>query len=273
MRNQNCEQFLQWALPQLHMRWSGFCKVRHQVCKRLQKRIHDLSLSDLGAYQQYLLTHPEEWVLLDNYCRISISKFYRDKKVFDIIAQEILPGIANQVLANQETVIRSWSAGCAGGEEAYTLSMIWRMHLEKIFPDLKFCVLATDSDANQLRRAQAACYLASCVKDLPEEFLRLCFTQKQESYCLNSEYQQSVEFRLHDVREPPPHEAFHLILCRNLVFTYYTESLQLNILQQLHNSLAHNGALIIGAHELLPTSQTLFQFSHRSLGIYKKSAS
>ena len=70
--------FLQWALPQLQLRWKGFRKVRSQVCKRIYRRMRSLQISSLDAYRLYLQRHPGEWRVLDTLCRITISRFYRD---------------------------------------------------------------------------------------------------------------------------------------------------------------------------------------------------
>ena len=82
MTDDSCIGFLQWALPPLHMRWPGFRKVRGQVCKRIQKRLADLNLPDTNAYRTYLEQYPSEWDVLDGFCRITISSFYRDKEIF-----------------------------------------------------------------------------------------------------------------------------------------------------------------------------------------------
>ena len=76
-------EFLQWALPRLHMRWPGFRKVRRQVRKRIRKRITALHLGGLDEYRNYLNRNSAEWSVLDSFCRITISRFYRDRVVFD----------------------------------------------------------------------------------------------------------------------------------------------------------------------------------------------
>jgi chemotaxis protein methyltransferase CheR len=82
IRDPDGVQFLQWGLPRLHLRWPGFRKVRRQVYKRLNRRMLDLQLSGLDEYRVYLENHPTEWAILDTLCWISISRFYRDKGVF-----------------------------------------------------------------------------------------------------------------------------------------------------------------------------------------------
>lgn len=78
--------FLQWALPRLGLRWPGFRKVRRQVIKRIARRIEALQLGDLDSYRRYLETHEQEWLRLDDFCRITISRVYRDRRVFDSLA-------------------------------------------------------------------------------------------------------------------------------------------------------------------------------------------
>ena len=115
-----CVRLLQWLLPQLRMRYPGFHKVRKQVCKRIQRRIKQLKLSHAEAYQHYLETHPDEWLIVDKLCSVTISRFYRDKVVLEHISKEVFPELAQTAVTSGETIIRGWSAGCAAGEEAYS---------------------------------------------------------------------------------------------------------------------------------------------------------
>jgi chemotaxis protein methyltransferase CheR len=94
MTDRECVEFLQWALPRLGLRWPGFRKVRGQVHKRIARRMSELSLTRLSEYRDYLETHSNEWELLDGLSRISISRFYRDRDVFNRLRDEILPDLA-----------------------------------------------------------------------------------------------------------------------------------------------------------------------------------
>ncbi|MGD8595209.1 MAG: chemotaxis protein CheR, partial [Gammaproteobacteria bacterium] len=91
MNDNECVQFLQWALPQLHMRWPGFRKVRAQVCKRIDRRLRQLAIEDIHTYKTYLHEHKLEWRVLDELCRITISRFYRDKAMFGFLTEHVLP--------------------------------------------------------------------------------------------------------------------------------------------------------------------------------------
>jgi chemotaxis protein methyltransferase CheR len=163
-----------------------------------------------------------------------------------------LPELAEQVIARADSDIRCWSAGCAAGEEPYTLSIIWRHCCATQFPALRLRLVATDIDPAAIRRAERGCYRASSVKELPSEWRTQAFVAVADELCLKQEYRRSVTFMLQDIRERAPAVSFDLILCRNLVFTYFDAAIQRKILRGLSDSLAPGGALIIGHLESLP---------------------
>jgi len=245
-------QFLQWCLPRLHLRWPGFRKVRRQVYKRISRRLQELGLPSVGAYRDYLEDHPLEWATLEASCWISISRFYRDRSVFQHLESQILPQLAQCAAAGREKELRCWSAGCAGGEEPYTLAIIWKQRLASRYPTLQLRVIATDIDPLAIQRAQRACYRTSSLKQLPAEWRAQAFETIDDELCLKDEYRGSVVFTAQDIRERAPEGVFHLILCRNLVFTYFDEGLQRATLERLKASLVSGGALIIGHLESLP---------------------
>src|SRR5215210_7494288 len=131
MREDECAAFLQWALPQLRLRWAGFRKVRRQVCKRLRRRILELRLETLEQYRGQLEADPHEWAVLGDLCRITISRLYRDKRVFDFLGGVILPELAKTAFL-QFRPIRCWCVGCASGEEVYTLKILWDLEVQLI---------------------------------------------------------------------------------------------------------------------------------------------
>ena len=270
MKDNDCVQFLQWALPQLHMRWSGFRKVRSQVCKRIERRIGELQLTDVQSYRDYLKGRSQEWSLLDKLCRVTISRLYRDKQVFAMLQQELLPQVAEQALARDEKYLRAWSAGCASGEEPYTLAMLWALGPAASFPDLELSILATDSDPHLLIRAHDACYQWGSIKNLPEQWRSAAFSRSDEIYCLHREFSDQVEFRLHDVRDAIPDGPFHIVLCRNLVFTYFETALQRTFLDNLHQAMHPQGLLLLGVHESLPMGKSGFLALSERLGIYQQ---
>jgi chemotaxis protein methyltransferase CheR len=270
MKDSDCVQFLQWILPRLQMRWPGFRKVRGQVCKRIERRIRTLQLSDLQSYRDYLEDNQNEWSVLDGLCRVTVSRFYRDKQVFDMLEHELLPRLATQALGRGETCLRIWSAGCASGEEPYTVALLWEFGLRESFTGLDLQVLATDADPQLLQRARDACFAYGSVKNLPEEWRNRAFTRSRNDYHLLQPFRERVEFQLHDVRNAIPDGPFHLVLCRNLVFTYFNEVAQRDFLKKVRNATLPQGLLMLGVREHLPEGETGYHALSARLGIYEK---
>ena len=252
MKDEQCVRFLQWALPQLQMRWPGFRKVRGQVCKRVDRRIRELGLAGAGDYRAYLQRHADEWVRLDTLCRITISRFRRDKAVFTLLAEQVLPSLVSAARRRGDDVLRVWSAGCASGEEPYTLSLLWRIELQSRFPGIGIHIVATDADAGMIRRALDARYESGSLKEVPAAWREQGFAWEGPIFCLKPEYRSGIQFLEQDIRQQQPEGRFDLVLCRNLVFTYFDESQQRRLLMQIVDRMHDGAALVLGTHEHLP---------------------
>ena len=107
MDDRDCTSFLQWALAQCDFRWAGFRKVRRQVCKRLSRRIRELGLADFTAYRRRLEADPAEWTAFDSCCVVTISRFYRDRSVYEILRERVLPEIAARAVREERIAIAS----------------------------------------------------------------------------------------------------------------------------------------------------------------------
>jgi chemotaxis protein methyltransferase CheR len=253
MKDLECIEFMQSHLPLLRLRWAGFRKVHGQVCKRLSRRISELGLSGISAYHGYIEDHPYEWQILDSMFQITISRFYRDRGVFDALCSEILPSLAENVLLRRGNELRFWSAGCCSGEEAYTLQILWKVCVvPAIHHDLPLRIIATDINRNVLIRAREGRYPGSSFRDLPKELIQLAFTRSEEFFTVKKPFTENIEFMEQDIRVQLPEGFFHLILCRNLVFTYFEEALQREILGRILQKLHHGGLFVVGIHESLP---------------------
>ena len=269
MRDAEGVQFLQWCLPRLRLCWPGYRKVRRQVYKRISRRLELLELHSVADYRSYLETHPEEWAVLDSSCWIPISRFYRDKSVFQFLEQEVLPSLARQGLAQGERILRCWSVGCAAGEEPYSLSLLWKLKLQFQFPTIRLVVLATDIDDQTVARARQGRYPPSSLKDLPESWRAQAFDQTAEGFRIKPEYQDPVTFLVQDIRRAAPEETFDLILCRYLAFTYFDTALQNNTLRQLVDRMQAGGALVIGKGESLPEGEFGLTTWSEKEGVYR----
>lgn len=251
MTDQECVRFLQRVLPRLGLRWPGFRKVRGQIHKRLNRRLEELDLTDLAAYEMYLKAHPTEWSVLDSLCRISISRFCRDRRVFHFLGEQVLPEIAG-IAADPGREARVWSAGCASGEEPYTLAMIWKMLVQPGYPQARLRLIATDADEQLLDRARRATYPASSLREIPEGWRQVFFSPAGDEFRFRTESVPPVEFRRQDIRAETPDGPFSLVLCRNLVFTYFSDALQRQVLERILERMPAGGFLAVGTHERPP---------------------
>ena len=270
MTDQECVQFLKWSLPQLRMRWNGFRKVRGQVCKRIERRLHELGLEDAAAYRSFLERNRDEWDVFDSLCRVTISRFCRDREVFRLLEQEVLTRLCEAAMAQGDTELRCWSIGCASGEEPYTIAILWDLVTGRLFPSMIISILATDADPAMIERAKEGCYTQSSLRNLPQGWTKTAFVREDERLRVRPEERRKVNFLEQDIRAAEPEGLFHLILCRNVAFTYFDEALQKEILTRLHDKLHDHGALVAGIHEALPSGFAGFLPWPGCPGIYRK---
>lgn len=267
--DQDCTALLQWALPRRQLRWPGYRHVRSQVCKRLRRRIATLGLRDMAAYRAQLEADPAEWTVFEGMCAVTISRFYRDRGVWDTLRSVGLPLAAEAALGAGETVLRCWSLGCASGEEPYTLSLVWSLEVAARYRGLALRVLATDVGDAVLARARAARYASATLRDLPPAWRARAFEVQGTELVLREEFRGAVELRRQDVRKTLPDETFRVVLCRNSVLTYFEEELQRRILEQVLTRLAPGGIFVIGRHERLPAGARLSPWRPER-GIYRR---
>ncbi len=259
MKDVDCIAFLRYALPRLGLHWPGFRKVRRQVCKRVAARIRQLGLPDAAAYRAHLESHAPEWQALAALCTVPISRFYRDSGVFDCLGAEVLPALARAALERGAPRLECWSAGCASGEEPYTLAIQWQLALAERFARLGMHVLGTDVDVHLLERARAACYGASSLEALPEDWRRQAFERRDGLFCLREPFRREVEFAHQDLLVELPLREFDLVLCRNVAFTYFDAERARLSLERLASRLRPGGALMVGLHEELPQPGGAFE--------------
>ena len=269
MTDAECIEFLQWALPRLHLHWPGFRRVRRQVCRRVARRLRELGLAGIGDYRRYLEANPAEWEPLDELCHVTISRFYRDRGVFSFLERTVVPQLAGQV-AEQGTALEVWSAGCASGEEAYTVALMWQLEIARRFPGLALHVLATDVDETMLRRAVTAAYPESSLRELPPAWRDAAFVPQEGLYRLRRGPRQPVAVHRHDLRQAPPEGPFDLILCRNVAFTYFDLDVQREVASKLAACMRPGGALVLGTHETLPEGTRGFDPWSPNLRVYAR---
>ena len=249
----------------MEMRWSGYRRVRGQVCKRIRQRLRTLNLPGFADYRTFLLAHPEEWQALDALCRISISRFYRDQGVFQHVEQALIPKLEQRMLARGDPSLRIWSIGCASGEEPYTLALLCAFRRQPV--PYRTEIVGTDADTCLLERARCGCYPRSSLREIPAAWYT-AFEEKDDGFCIKPEYRAMVEFQEQDIRTKTAEGVFDLILCRNLAFTYFAPELQSAIEKRLAQTLVAGGYLLLGTHETLP--EPLSVLAEESAWLYRR---
>ncbi len=245
--------FLQRNLPGMGYRWPGFRKPRGQVIKRIARRMDELGLKGVREYEVYLHSNTAEWERLEEMCRITISRFYRDRGVFNSIRDDVMPEIAKRAEEERRDHVSFLSVGCCSGEEPFTLKILWEL---AVCSKLDLRIIAMDSNRELLERAEAAVYSHSSIKDLPQEYRDEAFTEGEEGFKLKDRFKKGVKFMQKDIRKDVidimDNGPFDLVLCRNLAFTYFDDETQAGVLDRLVSILRPGGFFVIGIHEALP---------------------
>ena len=220
MNDKDCTAFLQWALPQLELRWSGFRKVRRQVCKRLRQRMRDLGLDNYSAYRAHLEGDPSEWRVFDECCHITISRFFRDRGIFEVVRRRLLPDIAARAKLEGRGALL-WSAGCASGEEPYTLKMLWDFEVATAYPCVSLSIVASDVDQAMLARAREGCFEPTSLHELPRMLIEQGFDRLDSRYCVKPAHREGIEFLDQDLPDGDagaPLRPHPLPICRLYLF-------------------------------------------------------
>ena len=272
MTDDECVAFLQWALPHLGRRWVGYRKVRRRVCKKIGRRAAELGLANLAEYRSHLERHPDEWPVLDALTDVTISRFYRDRAVFDLLRDSVLPGLVERSRDAGAGVVRAWSAGCANGEEPYTLAILWDQVVAAGADGPRLEILATDIKQTVLARAERARYPLSSTRDLPDSWRDAAFHRDGNELVLDERFRRAVTFVRHDIRDDPPAGPFDLVLCRYQAFTYFDDDGQRATLREFAQVTRPGAVLVLGGRERPPAEDATFEPVDVKRGVYRRSA-
>ena len=242
------DDFLKETAPLFGLQWRPF--QRRGVKRKIERRIVEVGLSHFDEYLLRVQKDPEEQGQLSRTLTVTISRFFRDREVFDLLENSIIPTIIKNKKEKDEFKI--WSIGCANGEEPYSLSMLWKEKFERIWSQINFSILATDINGTLLKRAREGRYKKSSLKEVPEEILRRFFKIENGFYVLDRSSLGIVEFKKHDIIHEEPFSGMDMIFCRNLAFTYFSKECQMDVLKKIARSLNKRGYLVIGKDESVP---------------------
>jgi two-component system CheB/CheR fusion protein len=238
---------------------------RSTVMRRLLRRMQVTRREEFEDYFSHLRTHAEEAQALLADLLISVTTFFRDHKAFESLAANVIP----QLFRHEEREpLRVWVAGCATGEEAYSVAMLLIEEGSKreFRPEIQ--VFASDMDARALNVAREGRYPAAIDADVNEERLRRFFIRDGEEYRIKRELRDAVLFANHSLLKDPPFSRLDLICCRNLLI-YLDRDLQQQVLATLHYGLKPDGYLFLGSSETADHADGLFRVVDRDARIYQ----
>ncbi|MEH2080782.1 MAG: CheR family methyltransferase [Nostoc sp.] len=228
---------------------------RSSLIRRVLKRMQLLTIKSFKEYQDYLEVYPEEFNYIFNTILINITTFFRDPSAWEYIAEQILPNLIKKKKASDK--IRIWSAGCASGEEAYTLAML----IAQILGAEEFCqrvkIYATDVDEEALNQARQAVYSAEDIQTIPDELRQKYFDVVGNRYVFRQDLRRLVIFGRHNLLQDAPISHLDLLVSRNTLM-YFNSETQGRILARFHFALNDNGYLFLGKAEMLLMHSSLF---------------
>ncbi len=241
------DRFLRQICPPLDLDWRKYRRraARHRVLRRMG----ELCLQEYDSYLELLKNDPEEANGLADLMRVTVSRFFRDRKCWFGMMENVLPALLPG--KTTDNTFRVWSAGCCGGEEPYTMAICWLEYLRPLFPGFTIDILATDIDDASLARARAGLYSAASLREAPPELFDRWFKRQNGMWLVDGRVKELVRFRKHNLMKDPPPDGIGLVLCRYLVFTYFRGDRLLAAARHLHEALRPGGALMTGRSEIL----------------------
>jgi chemotaxis protein methyltransferase CheR len=238
--------------------------------RRIGVRMRATGCSDYLQYRQYVKQDREEGKRLINDLTINVTEFFRDQDVYAALRKQVIPQIVQYKTESRTYSLRVWSAGCATGEEPYSLVMLFQEALARGKDPNSWAlrITATDLDDKAIEKAKVGSY--DTVKMPPGLILEDYFVRKGDKYVIRDEVKRPVRFLIIDIMKRPPLRHLDLILCRN-VLIYFEREKQQNILEIFHRCLRPGGFLVLGKSEaILGSSESaLVPFSRRER-IYRK---
>jgi len=243
------DQFKQ-LLDYFQYSWAGYRKVRKGVKKRISRHMQQMQCAALNEYLKLLETSAKERQECERQMAVSISRIFRDRKLWLDLENEILP----RLIEAQNEKIKVWSAGCARGEEVYSFMIVWdrlRVRFQRL-PKLE--MIATDLHPDYIEKAKAGIYARSSLKEVTDDIRVVYFDEKKggNRYDVKAILKKNITWQIRNMFSDPPGSGFHIIFLRNNLLTYYRSDLIIAPFTRIIDSLNPDGWLIIGSHEKLP---------------------
>ena len=238
------------------------------ILRRIGRRMAVTHNANIRDYADYLRTHPDEVKDLVKAFLIKVTGFFRDPEAFEFLSQTIIPELIERGKENGRT-LRIWSAGCATGEEAYSLALLTADHLGHDFPEWNVKVFATDLAADAISFARRGLYPENVLNDLPDDYRNRFFERVDQGYRVSKALRQAVIFGQQDISRGVPFPRIDLVTCRNLLI-YLKPDLQQVVLDLFAYSLHQSqGYLFLGKAETARPTKASFELVNKKWKIYR----
>ncbi|HEY2291497.1 MAG TPA: CheR family methyltransferase [Thermoanaerobaculia bacterium] len=226
------------------------------LVRRVRRRMSESSAASIYAYVESLSNDNHEVEQLFRDLLISVTHFFRDPEAFALLADKVIPRLFQG--KDEDGFVRVWVAGCATGEEAYSLAMLLREHAAKLEKPPQVQVFATDIDSQALEAARQAIYPEAVAEQIAPERLERFFVRHGNMYQVSREIRDLCLFSLHNLIADPPFSRLDLVSCRN-VLIYLESELQKKIVALFHYALRPGGFLFLGPSEMVAGQPELFR--------------
>jgi two-component system, chemotaxis family, CheB/CheR fusion protein len=229
---------------------------RTSLERRIRKRMDAIGVTGYSEYLDYLEVHQGEFAALFDVVLINVTGFFRDPTAWEYYASDVVPNLLEAI--GPDDTIRVWSAGCASGEETYTMAMVLAEALGTQAYAERVKIYATEVDEDALNHARQASYTAKDVESIPAPLLERYFERSDQRFTFRKDLRRSVIFGRNDLTQDAPISRIDLLTCRNTLM-YFNAETQARILGRFHFALNPWGYLFLGKSEMLITHSDLFR--------------
>ena len=259
---------LEWLMEKIYSeRGFDFREYRKStLTRRIGRRLNAQSSKTYGEYADVLDKNPAEYDKLFNDLTINVTSFFRDQLAFKALEDVVIPALVDREAKN----ISIWSAGCATGEEPYSIAMLLMELLKRNINKRDITILATDIDSRTLGCAIKGIFSAKDVAGIRPSWVKKYFVPAGKGFRMQPVFKELVTFQTHNMVSDPPYHDFDLVVCRN-VLIYFRPVLQTQVLKGIHERLKQGGFLLLGKAEQ-PVGETmgLFYCVDNKAKLYRK---
>jgi two-component system CheB/CheR fusion protein len=251
--DESFEDLIKYLKESRNFDFTGY--KRSSLARRVNRQMQDVGVAGYDEYRDYLEVHPEEFTALFNTILINVTSFFRDPDAWSYLQNEVVPELLRSTTRDR---IRVWSAGCAGGQEAYSLAICLAEAMGQADFRRRVKIYATDVDEEALTDARQAIYTERELAGVPAELREQYFERTGERWSFTKELRRSVIFGRNDLIVNAPISHIDLLVCRNTLM-YFNAETQATILRRLHFALEPSGVLFLGKAEMLLSHGDLFK--------------